>query len=260
MRSLSLSSAIITLPIVVFSIFQVLPSKQVWALLLLSCLSIPAIVIHSTAAFHTILFCFLLVFLPLTFQMFSWWPFRLLMPLLAYHLIVLLSPNLRRSYMGLQRGHINKDVFLLMLATIFISTLALIVWCWLLKPDLSIYFGQIPNMPLIVIPLAGLAFSVMNAVMEEFAFRGIIMSGASNAFETATISVFFQAIAFGLFHYLGGFPNGVIGASLTFVYGVLLGFIRNRSQGMMAPVVTHIFADLVIFSMLITFLRMPTTS
>lgn len=260
MRSLSLNSAIVTLPIVVLSIFQVLPTKQVWALILLSFLSIPAIVIRSTAALHTILFCFLLVFLPLTLQIFSWWPYRLLAPLLAYHFIVFLSPQLRRSYMGLQRGHISKGIFLLMLATICISTLALIGWCWLLKPDLSIYFGQIPNMPLILIPLAGLAFSVLNAVMEEFAFRGIIMNGISSAFDTVTISVFFQAIAFGLFHYLGGFPNGIMGASMTFVYGVLLGFIRNRSRGMMAPIVTHIFADLVIFSIVITFLRMPTTS
>jgi membrane protease YdiL (CAAX protease family) len=85
--------------------------------------------------------------------------------------------------MRLQRGEINKDVFLVMVATIFITTLALIGWCWLLKPDLSIYFGQIPNMPLILIPFAGLAFSVLNAVMEEFVFRGIIMNGASNAFR-----------------------------------------------------------------------------
>nr|WP_321492735.1 CPBP family intramembrane glutamic endopeptidase [uncultured Desulfobacter sp.] len=173
-------------------------------------------------------------------------------------MIVLLFPDLRQSYMRLQRGEINKDVFLVMLATIFISTLALIGWCWLLKPDLSIYFGQIPNMPLILIPLAGLAFSVLNAVMEEFVFRGIIMNGASNAFKTSTISVLFQAVAFGLFHYHGGFPNGIIGASLTFVYGVLLGYIRNKSQGMMAPIVTHIFADLVLFSILITFVNMST--
>lgn len=183
MRSLSLNSTIIILSIAVFSIFQVFPTKQIWALLLLAFLSIPAIVVRSKAALHTILFCFLLVFLPLALQIFSWWPFRLLAPLLAYHLIVLLFPDLRQSYMRLQRGEINKDVFLVMVATIFITTLALIGWCWLLKPDLSIYFGQIPNMPLILIPFAGLAFSVLNAVMEEFVFRGIIMNGASNAFR-----------------------------------------------------------------------------
>jgi membrane protease YdiL (CAAX protease family) len=255
MRSISSDSAIITLTIGVVSVFQLLPTRQIWALLLLVLFLIPAIILRSTAAIHTILFCFLLVLLPITLPVFRWWPFRLLAPLLAYHVIVLLFPKLRQSYVGFQRGRISKDVLFLILITVVVSTMALIGWYWLIEPDLSIYLGQFPDMPLVAIPFAGLGFALLNAVMEEFAFRGILMHGIRCSFDSFAIANFLQAIAFGFFHFLRGFPNGIIGAAMAFVYGILLGFIRDRSSGMAAPIITHIFADLVIFSILIMFLR-----
>jgi hypothetical protein len=37
---------------------------------------------------------------------------------------------------------------------------------------------------------------------------------------------------------------------MTFVYGIMLGTIRRRSQGMFAPWVAHACADMVIFVIL----------
>ncbi len=139
-----------------------------------------------------------------------------------------------------------------MLITISMSVIALICWYRLLKPDLSIYLGQIQNMPLMLMLFAGLGFALLNAVMEELAFRWIIMNGMNSAFNSPAVSIISQAGAFGLLHYIAGFPNGSAGVLMTFVYGILLGVIRYKSKGMMAPVVTHFFADLTIFIILIT--------
>jgi membrane protease YdiL (CAAX protease family) len=253
MRSLSSGSAIITLTIGVVSVFQLMPARLIPVILLLFVFLILAIILGSMAAIHTTLFCFLLMLLPVTLQVFQWWPLRLLAPLLAYHAVVFSFPQLRRSYGGFQIGDISKDVRPFILITIIGSTLALVGWHWIVKPDLGIYLRQVPDMPLIAIPLAGLGFAVLNAVMEEFAFRGIIMHGIRCAFDSFAIANFLQAVVFGFFHYLRGFPNGIIGAAMAFVYGILLGFIRGRSNGMLAPVFTHIFADLAIFSILMTF-------
>jgi len=248
------------LPIIVWSIFQMLPTLQIWAIGLIAGLFIPALILRSTVALHITIFCLLSVFLPLAVPFFGYWPFRLLAPLLGYHLIVLSVPPLRRSYMAVRLGRISKDVFVLMAAAVLVSTVALIGWCMLMRPDLSLYFGQIPNMPLAVIPFAGLGFAIVNAVMEEFAFRGIILHAATSAVASAPVAIAIQAVAFGLFHYIGGFPNGIAGVLMTLIYGLLLGIVRVGSKGMMAPIVTHMFADLVIFSLLITFLRMAATS
>jgi len=50
--------------------------------------------------------------------------------------------------------------------------------------------------------------------------------------------------------HINGFPRGIIGAALAGIYGLLTGFIRKKSGGLAAPVVTHFFADATIFGIL----------
>ncbi len=81
----------------------------------------------------------------------------------------------------------------------------------------------------------------------------IIFLLAKPAFLVAIASAglfILQAIPFGLLH-LNGTPSGWLGVGMAFVYGLMLGSIKRRSQGMLAPFMTHVFADLTIFSMLV---------
>ena len=149
-------------------------------------------------------------------------------------------------------GRIGKPVFIFMLIIVSGSALALYGWYLFMKPDLSHHLSQFPNMPFILVPLAGIGFALLNGVMEEFAFRGIIMHGFDCAFNDDTISIVLQALSFGLIHYDSGFPNGLMGTAMTFIYGILLGLTRNMSKGMLAPIITHFFGDLVVFSILAT--------
>jgi membrane protease YdiL (CAAX protease family) len=42
---------------------------------------------------------------------------------------------------------------------------------------------------------------------------------------------------------------------MAMIYGVMLGAIRRRSRGILAPFVTHVVADLVIFVILVLMVR-----
>lgn len=91
---------------------------------------------------------------------------------------------------------------------------------------------------LLVIPL----MSLLNAIVEETVFRGIIQTELSKIF-TNTTAILIQAILFAIFHYAGGFPNGVIGFGMTFVYACALGVMRHKVKGLLAPIIAHTVAD-----------------
>jgi hypothetical protein len=89
--------------------------------------------------------------------------------------------------------------------------------------------------------------------MEEAVFRGVVMDALERALGDGHASVGIQAILFGAYHYLAGFPNGASGLLLTLIYGILLGILRRLSGGMLAPLMAHIAADLTIFAVLLVY-------
>lgn len=60
-----------------------------------------------------------------------------------------------------------------------------------------------------------------------------------------------QATAFAALHYQTGFPRGLAGVGLTFIYGLVLGAIRRYAGGLVAVVVTHVLTDLAIVSIVL---------
>ncbi|MCC7535912.1 MAG: CPBP family intramembrane metalloprotease, partial [Deltaproteobacteria bacterium] len=44
---------------------------------------------------------------------------------------------------------------------------------------------------------------------------------------------------------------GVLGMAMAFVYGLVLGALRVRARGMLAPFVAHVAIDLVVFALLV---------
>ena len=104
-----------------------------------------------------------------------------------------------------------------------------------------------------MLPVAAIGFPMLNAAMEEFAFRGIIMQSLDSALGAGNLSVLTQATLFGLFHYAAGFPNGGWGLVMVTIYGFMLGMLRRRSQGLLACWTAHVLADIVIFGILAVF-------
>lgn len=243
-------SSIILTAVTIFSIALVIPGGGKWTLILLSLLLSAAVIGKYKYAVHVSLLS-LLTFLPAQYvPSFRLWPFNLLVPLIVYGLIVSLVPALRRSAGWLKKGRTDASVFKIVIATSLLSTVALAGWVIIIRPDIEHHIAKLPELTLWLYPFAGLVFAVINAAMEETVFRGVVMEALDSALGAGYLSVCFQAISFAALHYLAGFPSGVTGFILTFIYGLILGAVRRFSQGMLASFIAHIAADMMIFSIL----------
>jgi len=107
-----------------------------------------------------------------------------------------------------------------------------------------------PNLPIPVLAVGVVLFSVVNAALEEFVYRGVILHALDTALKHRTLAVLLQAIVFGIVH-IHGFPRGVFGAVLATLYGIMMAIVRRLSGGLMAPWLAHIFADVTIGAILL---------
>jgi CAAX protease family protein len=250
LRSSLAGTIVIIATVILLSVIPFSHRMGPLAVALAALLVLAAVLVKENQAFHLVLFTAALIIMPFLHSSLHDWPFNLVMPLLIYLVVVLAVPPYRKPLLWLRIGRFGKDILLLVIATATTSGIALYIWSRALNPDLSMHLKYIPDMPIWLFPLAGLGFSAFNAAMEEFVFRGVIMQALDSAFGPGIISIVLQAWPFGAMHYLEGFPNGAWGLAMTFVYGIMLGALRRRAQGMFAPWVAHVCADMMIFVIL----------
>jgi uncharacterized protein len=209
-----------------------------------------ALAVRALQALHLSLFCALLVITPQLLPMaFRHWPYKLLVPLASYTAVVLVLPNLRHSIRWLRRGSPKPGDRIILLVTVVIANAALVAWYVGVAPDISLHAALIPTIPLWLLPLAGAGFAVLNAAMEEAAFRGVVLQALDSVNGPGKSALAIQAALFASVHFAEGFPNGPWGFAMTFAYGIMLGVLRYRTQGLFAPWIAHVFADLTIFAL-----------
>src|SRR5262249_50993949 len=127
---------------------------------------------------------------------------------------------------------------------------SLVLWGFeaLFRPDLE---GLRARMPLWMMEhsiVGGLVFASINAFLEEVIFRGILFDALASQIGTVW-AVTAQAFVFGLLH-KEGYPPGLEGITLASIYGLMLGWLRVRSGGLVGPIVVHMVADATIFAIL----------
>ena len=188
--------------------------------------------------------------LPQFFAVLLIWPLYLLVPLAGYALTVYCVPPLRRSVNWLRLGRGDWEVIGATFVIIVLASTALILWYALCEHDLRKMTDILKTIPYPSLILVGIAFSIFNALLEEILFRGIQYE-ALDAEYGLRWAVLIQGIIFGIVH-AQGFPNGVIGVVMASLYGVMLGWLRHFSGGMLWPFVAHIFADATIFMLLLS--------
>lgn len=175
----------------------------------------------------------------------SIWLLNLIIAIAAYLIIAFSFDSMRKDIDWLKSGHIGKSTALEILLIVIISSAALIAWDKIFEPDIGSYAKAIPEAHVSIILAGIIGFAVLNGTAEEIMFRGIFQSGLEKAFHNIAAVIILQALFFGLCHY-NGFPSGTAGAALSFVYGLLLGILKHRSKGLLAPAAAHIFADITI--------------
>jgi len=221
-----------------------------WATATGALLAAAAFATRAMPAFHLSLFGFFWLVLPLLHPIFRAWPVNLAAPLAAYGLLVAALPSLRRTFGWLRRGRLGPDILTAVAVIAVISGAALVCWYLAVRPEPGQVLRNMPLMPVWLYPFAGIAFALGNAALEESVFRGIVMDALDSAFGPGRTSIALQAAPFALFHFHGGFPSGYWGVALAFIYGLMLGAVRRRAKGMLAPWLAHVGADSVIFIIL----------
>ncbi|TGK09612.1 CPBP family intramembrane metalloprotease [Leptospira selangorensis] len=154
----------------------------------------------------------------------------------------------------LVRGEVSKQVLGLSALFVLSASIALFLWFYLLDPDISDIKENFPKGDIPLLIAAGIGFAIINAIAEEFLFRGILLEALLTARCSLFWALVFQALSFGILH-LHGFPRGWVGVGLAGIYGLMTGLIRILSKGIYYPVLVHIFADITIAGIVLFFAK-----
>lgn len=146
-------------------------------------------------------------------------------------------------------GSLNRNTSILTALTGLTSTAALILWAlWLADPSLfQALKSSVSTLPraltiCLIIPL----FALWNAFCEEVVYRGVAQEFLSDIFSNKLTILILQSTIFAAVHFQAGFPNGFLGYLMVFFYGLMLGHLRQKTQGLLAPYAAHVLSDLTI--------------
>jgi Type II CAAX prenyl endopeptidase Rce1-like len=218
-RSGPFGVAIIIIDVFLLTISSFQLTISAWTAITSLALIAAALFVRNFQSLHLSIFTGSLIVAPYLNPSLRSWPFFLLIPVLCYGIIVLMVPGLRTSALWIRRGAPDKTAIIATSIISITAGISLVLWYVILKPDVTVQLHKVPDMPLWLYPVAGIAFAAGNAAVEEFAYRGIIMQALDSAAGPGVISLFVQACSFGAMHYLQGFPKGVGGAAMATAYG-----------------------------------------
>ncbi|MFI5379048.1 MAG: CPBP family intramembrane glutamic endopeptidase, partial [Tepidisphaerales bacterium] len=173
------------------------------------------------------------------------WPWYFLVPLLIYAAVVSLIAPMRRTVHWCKPGRLTGWPLAATAAIIVGSTLTLLTFHAIVKPDVTSLARQLPLHLPVHVAFACAAFALVNALMEEVIFRGVLLDALVSQIGVAWALVI-QAVAFGIGH-AQGYPPGRTGMFLAGVYGLALGVLRLKSGGLLGVWIAHIAADVTIF-------------
>lgn len=182
------------------------------------------------------------------------WPVPGVVAVLTAWLLARGSTRARLWRSWLRRGRVTPELPWLLVITVVVAAVALVAWQRLFAGKLpAAYVEASAGRPLVLLLLAGVTFSLVNAAVEEAIFRGVLQTALERV-SGPMVAIVVQAVAFGTLHVLG-VPTGMVGAMMAGLWGVLLGVMRWRTGGLLAPYLAHLAADITIFAMLLPSLR-----
>lgn len=191
-----------------------------------------------------------LLYLAVAVQLLGPWPLPGLVAVVTAGLLAHRSIRAPLWRSWVRRGRITPELPWLLASTVVVTVIALVTWQRIFDGELpQPYRDVVLDRPLWLIAVAGASFSLVNAAVEEAIFRGVLQTALEQVSGPA-VAITVQTAAFGVLH-LVGIPTGVVGAVMAGVWGVLLGVLRRRTRGILAPYAAHVIADTTIFLMLL---------
>ncbi len=233
--------------------FWILPGERLHVVIfvLLGIIYILAKYVKTLSIFNDsleILFLFfLLQYFNTTSGLDHFFPLNLVIAFTVLYLYLRPLRKFKAAELNLVKGKIKNSI-LIGIVFCLLSVAALSVWFLLQKGNP--YERMIPAVPTLLLIPMGLGFAIINAVYEEFIFRSVLFSVFSKTIGFAS-ALILQSIWFSFLHYQAGFPSGIVGAGLTFIFGLALGYLVKRTQGILLPIFIHFFADFSIFVLIV---------
>ena len=175
----------------------------------------------------------------------NWWPLPGALGLLAYLACAQIIKDVDEPHHPWRLGSLTRSDLACVLGLAALSGSVLWTFHRLMPTHFSHSLHLLSRMPTWQLAAIGAVFATANAAVEEFLFRGAILHQLRYALGVWP-AVATQAAVFGIFH-LHGYPYGPIGVALATTYGLLLGAIRLRSNGLLAPWLAHVAVDSLIF-------------
>jgi membrane protease YdiL (CAAX protease family) len=177
------------------------------------------------------------------------WPWYLVLPLLAYVIVVVAWPRLRRTAPRLALGRMVGWPLAVALVLAITTVVALLGFQALARPEVAGLAAGLPVAAFGSLLVAGVCFSTTNAVLEELTFRGVLWEATAAEWNRG-VALGATTILFGLGH-VHGYPPGPLGAVLAGIFGMALGLLRLWTGGLGLAILVHICADATIFTLLV---------
>jgi membrane protease YdiL (CAAX protease family) len=176
------------------------------------------------------------------------WPWYLLLPLLAYSVIVLAWPSLRQTAPRLKVGRLVGWPLAAAVGLSIATSVALVVFDKLIHPDAADLAAKLPLNKFDNLLAAGICFSLVNATLEELIFHGLLWEFVAAEWN-GCVALVGTTIVFGLGH-LHGYPPGPLGAVLAGIFGLAVGVLRWWTGGLGLAIAVHVCADATIFGLI----------
>ena len=151
----------------------------------------------------------------------------------------LVAPWRRGGSCNLREGAVGAAVGL-------VAGLALWVWYAGRPEKLADIVDFTQDWSIWILVSVGVLTAAINAVVEEAVYRGIVQDSLERVLRSGGTTLVLQASVFAALHFPTGILQGVAGVGLAFFYGLVLGLLRRRSEGLAVPVIAHTVTDLVV--------------
>ncbi|MCI0158112.1 CPBP family intramembrane metalloprotease [Leifsonia shinshuensis] len=178
------------------------------------------------------------------------WPLAGLLALAIAAVYALSRGELRAWRSWLRIGRLRWDTWLWLFCMIAVTAFALLLWSNLTGGSLPPAYREAARS---VSPEAaaagGLIFLVLNGLVEDAVFFGVVLTAALTHLPPRT-AIVVTSIAFGIGHF-AGVPGGYIGVVMAAVWAILLAALRVRTGGMLATYLAHVAADATIVAILL---------
>jgi membrane protease YdiL (CAAX protease family) len=175
-----------------------------------------------------------------------------LIPTLIYTLFILFFPGVKNTIDWWKKESISTALLGQMILAIGVSGLAMYVYLIYHSDSIDRFLKMLPDGSWWWIVAMGLAYALLNAVVEEYIIRGMFWNGLAKLIRQPWLIVWVQAAVFGLSHYWG-LPGGWPGAFLVFGWSVYMGYVRQKTGGLRGVILLHFGANLVQYFILLGF-------